>query len=246
MIGDNITVNVAGGLDVELPRMVRVRQKFETPILDDPVAVVTEQFENPRIRERVKPGMRIAVGCGSRGIANIAGCARTVIDELKALGAEPFIFPAMGSHGAASAEGQVKVLASLGISEATMGCAVKSSMDVVELGKLDNGMPVFLDHYAAAAEAVALICRVKPHTNFRAPIESGICKMLVIGAGKIRGATTVHWHGFEAFAEILPAAAALIMKQKNFLFGVAMLENAADETAKVEIVPGEDVFTREP
>lgn len=246
MIEDRITVNIAGGLDVELPRMVRVRQLFDTPTLDDPVAALTGQFRAPWIAERVKPGMRIAVGCGSRGIANVAACAKVVIDELKALGAEPFIFPAMGSHGAASAEGQLTVLAKLGISEETMGCPIKSSMEVVELGRLDNGMPVYFDKNAAEADAVALVCRVKPHTNYRAPIESGICKMLVIGAGKIRGASTVHWYGFDAFGEIVPAAADCIMGKKSFLFGVAMLENAADETALVEIVPGEKVLEREP
>ena len=246
MIGNRIDVNVAGGLDVELPRMVRVRQKFKTPRVDDVAGVVRAQFENPDIRDRIKPGMRIAVGCGSRGIANVAECAGTVIAELQALGAEPFIFPAMGSHGAASAEGQVKVLDSLGINEQTMGCPIVSSMDVVELGQLDNGMPVYFDKHAAEADAVVLVCRVKVHTNFRAPIESGIIKMLVIGMGKIAGASAVHWHGFDSFKELLPKAGQLIMEQKNFLFGVAMVENAAEETALVEIVPGEKVLEREP
>lgn len=246
MIGDRIEVNIAGGLDVELPRMVRVRQKFKTPTLEDVAGAVTAQFDNPDIRGRVKPGMRIAVGCGSRGIANVAECAGTVIAELKALGAQPFIFPAMGSHGSASAEGQVKVLDSLGINEQTMGCPIVSSMDVVELGQLDNGMPVYFDKHAAEADAVVLVCRVKVHTNFRAPIESGIIKMLVIGMGKIAGASAVHWYGFDSFRELLPKAGQLIMAQKKFLFGVAMVENAAEQTALVEIVPGDKVLEREP
>ena len=246
MIGDRIEVNIAGGPDVELPRMVRVRQKFKTPTLENVAAAVTAQFDNPDIRERIKPGMRIAVGCGSRGIANVAECAGTVVAELKALGAEPFIFPAMGSHGSASAQGQIKVLDSLGINEQTMGCPIVSSMDVVELGQLDNGMPVYFDKHAAEADAVVLVCRVKVHTNFRAPIESGIIKMLVIGMGKIAGASAVHWHGFDSFKELLPKAGQLIMAQKKFLFGVAMVENAAEQTALVEIVPGEKVLEREP
>lgn len=246
MIGDRIEVNIAGGLDVELPRMIRVRQKFKTSRVDDVAGTVRTQFDNPDIRDRIEPGMRIAVGCGSRGIANVAECAGTVISELKALGAEPFIFPAMGSHGSASAEGQVKVLDSLGINEKTMGCPIVSSMDVVQLGQLDNGMPVYFDKSAAEADAVVLVCRVKVHTNFRAPIESGIIKMLVIGMGKIAGASAVHWHGFDTFKDVLPAAGQLIMEQKNFLFGVAMVENAAEETALVEIVPGEKVLEREP
>jgi len=246
MIPDKIEVNIAGGLDVELPRMVRVRQKFESVEVDDVAGEVIEQFKDPALRAKIKPGMKIAVGCGSRGIANVAECARTVIDQLKALGAEPFIFPAMGSHGSASAEGQVKVLDSLGINEKSMGCPIKSSMDVVELGKLDNGMPVYFDRHAAEADAVALVCRVKAHTNFRAPIESGIVKMLVIGMGKIRGASTVHWYGFDAFIDVLPATAQHVMQKINFLFGVAMVENAEDRTALVEVVPGDRVLEREP
>jgi hypothetical protein len=246
MIGDKIEVNIAGGLDIDLPRMVKVRQKFQTPALDNVTATIIEQFHDPNIRDRVKPGMSIAVGCGSRGISNVAECAGTVVAQLKALGAKPFIFPAMGSHGSASAEGQIKVLNSLGISEETMDCPIKSSMEVVELGTLDNGMPVYFDKHAAEADGIALICRVKAHTNFRAPIESGIIKMLVIGMGKIKGASAVHWYGFDSFKDILPKAGEFIIEKKNFLFGVAMVENAAEDTAIVEVVPAEKVLEREP
>lgn len=246
MIPDKIEVNIAGGLDSELPRMIRVRQKFPCVELDNVSEVVAEQFAQPLVSERIKPGMTVAVGCGSRGVANVAECAATVVSQLKALGAKPFIFPAMGSHGSASAEGQVKVLDSLGINEQTMGCPIRSSMDVVELGQLDNGMPVYFDKHAAAADAVVLVCRVKAHTNFRGPIESGIIKMLVIGMGKIRGASAVHWYGFDSFAELLPQAGEFIMQKINFLFGVAMVENAEDRTALVEVVPAENVMQREP
>jgi len=246
MIGDRIETNIAGGLDVPLPRMVHVRQKFDRPRLADVSATVADQFRRPEVRAKVKAGMTIAVGCGSRGINNIAVCAKQVIAELKALGAKPFIFPAMGSHGGATSEGQREVLEGYGITEATMGCPVHSQMDVVELGKLDSGMPVYMDKLAAAADGVVLVCRVKPHTNFRAPIESGIVKMMTIGMGKIIGATTLHTDGMDTFGELLPNAARLIMSKKNFLIGVAMVENAADETAIIEAVPGEQVFDREP
>ena len=189
MIGDKIEVNIAGGLELPLPRMVHVRQKFATPRIDDVAGAVAAQFQRPEVRAKVKPGMTIAVGCGSRGIANIDKCVKQVITDLKALGARPFIFPAMGSHGGATAEGQREVLEGYGITEATMGCPVHSQMDVVELGKLPSGMPVYMDKLAAAADGVVVVCRVKPHTNFRAPIESGIVKMLTIGMGKIVGAT---------------------------------------------------------
>jgi hypothetical protein len=226
--------------------MVHVRQKFQMPRLDSVSATVVDEFRKPEVRNKIKPGMTIAVGVGSRGVNNIAECTKAVIAELKALGAEPFVFPAMGSHGGATAEGQKEVLDGYGVTEAFIGCPVKSSMDVVEIAKADDGMPVYLDKNAAGADAIALICRIKPHTNFRAPIESGIVKMLTIGMGKIIGATTLHTYGMDMFGELLPKTAEIIMANKNFLFGVAMVENAADETAVIEVVPQEQVLEREP
>jgi hypothetical protein len=245
MIGDRIEVNIAGGLDIPLPRMVQIRQKFNSPKLASVSQTVAADFKREDIRSKVKPGMTVAVGCGSRGIANIAECAKQVITELKALGAKPFIFPAMGSHGGATAEGQREVLEGYGITESFVGCPIHAQMDVVEVGKVD-GMPIYMDKLAAAADGVVLICRVKPHTNFRAPIESGIVKMMTIGMGKIIGATELHTLGMDSFGELLPKAAKLIMSKKNFMFGVAMVENAADETALVEVVPAEKTFEREP
>ena len=239
MIGDRIEVNIAGGLDIPLPRMVHIRQKFNAPKLASVSQAVAADFKRDDIRSKVKPGMTVAVGCGSRGIANIAECAKQVIAELKALGAKPFIFPAMGSHGGATAEGQREVLEGYGITESFVGCPVQAQMDVVELGKVD-GMPVYMDKLAAAADGIVLICRVKPHTNFRAPIESGIVKMMTIGMGKIVGATELHTFGMDMFGELLPKAAKFIMSKKNFMFGVAMVENAADETALVEVVAAEE------
>jgi hypothetical protein len=245
MIGDRIDVNIAGGLDVPLPRMLRVRQKFVTPRVADVALAVADQFARPEIRAGIKPGMKIAVGCGSRGIANIAVCVKAVVAELKALGADPFIFPAMGSHGGATAEGQREVLEGYGITEAFVGCPIHSQMGVVELGQMD-GMPIYFDQLAAAADGVVFVCRIKPHTNFRAAIESGIIKMLTIGAAKIVGATELHTHGFDRFGELLPKVAQFIMERKNFLFGIGMIENAADETAHIEAVPAAALLAREP
>ena len=246
MIGDRIEVNIAGGLDIPLPRMVHVRQKFKMSKLDSVTKAVAEQFKRPEVRAKIKPGMSIAVGVGSRGVNNIAESAKSVVAELKALGAKPFIFPAMGSHGGATPEGQREVLDGYGINENFVGCPVHSQMDVVEVGKLASGMPIYMDKLAAAADGVVVIPRVKPHTNFRAPIESGIVKMITIGMGKIIGATELHTQGMDKFGELLPEAAKLIMAKKNILFGVAMVENAADETAIVEIVTSEQIFEREP
>lgn len=245
MIGDRIEVNIAGGLDIALPRMVHIRQKFKTTRVDNISQVVADQFKRPEVRSTVKPGMTIALGVGSRGIANIAECVKQVVTELKALGAKPFIFPAMGSHGGATPEGQRQVLEDYGVTEGFVGCPIQSQMEVVELGKVD-GMPVYMDKLAAAADGFAFVCRIKPHTNFRAPIESGIAKMMTIGMGKITGATELHTNGMDTFGELLPKTAKFIMSKKNFLFGVGMVENAADETAIIEAVPASQLWEREP
>ena len=243
---DRIEVNIDGGLDIPLPRMVPIRQKFDTKKLDSVTAAVQKQFLRKEIASKIKPGMTVAVGCGSRGVANIREAATATVAEIKKLGGKPFIFPAMGSHGAATAEGQRQVLAGYGITEANVGCPVRATMETKELGKLPDGTPVYADAYAADAQGIVFVCRIKPHTNFRAPIESGIVKMMTIGMGKIRGATTLHSHGMDRFIDLLPAAARLVMDKAPFLFGVAMIENAHDETMHVEAIPRETLFQREP
>lgn len=246
MIGDKIEVNIAGGLsNLALPRMAHIRQKFKTQKVANVSQTVAEQFKRPEVAAKVKPGMKIALGVGSRGIANIAECVKQTVAEIKALGGQPFVFPAMGSHGGATAEGQRQVLEDYGVTESYVGCPIRSSLDVVELGKVD-GMPVYMDKYAAEADGYAFVCRIKPHTNFRAPIESGIVKMMTIGMGKIIGASELHTFGMDMFGELLPKAARFIMSKKNFLFGVGMVENAADETAIIEAVPAEQLWEREP
>ncbi len=246
MIPDRIEVSIAGGLDVPLPRMARVRQKFDTTRLEDITGAVRAQIRRPEIRARVKPGQVIAVGCGSRGIANIGLIARTVIEELRALGAKPFVFPCMGSHGAATAEGQKKVLETYGITEEATGVPIRASMETVVTGHLEDGTPVHMDRHAAEADAIVVINRIKPHTGFRGATESGLTKMLAIGIGKIVGAATYHSHGMDRFPELLPKVRDVNLAARNVLFGVAIVENAYDETSVVEAVPAESIATREP
>jgi len=246
MIDDRIEVNIAGGLDVALPRMVNVRQKFDGAHLGDIPAAVAKEFRRPEVRASVKPGQIIAVGCGSRGIANIATIARCVIRELQALGARPFVFPAMGSHGAATAEGQKNVLEGYGISEATMGVPVKATMDTVIVGSLDDGTPVHMDRFAAEAEGIVVINRIKPHTAFRGATESGVTKMLSIGIGKINGAATYHQHGMDTFPSLLPKVRDVNLAKRNVLLGVGIVENAHDQTALIEVMPANQIATREP
>ena len=154
MIEDRIEVNIAGGLDIPLPPMASVRQKFTTTRIDDIDAAVAREFERPEVRASVKRGARIAVGCGSRGVANYALIARAVIREIKALGGDPFVFPAMGSHGAATAEGQRVVLEGAGITEAFVGAPIRASMDTIEAGRMADGTPVYADALAAAAPLI--------------------------------------------------------------------------------------------
>lgn len=245
MIGNKIETNIAGGLDIPLPRMVEIRQKFKTEKLASVTATIDAEFKRPEIRAKIKPGMSIAVGCGSRGINNIAEAAKATVDNLKALGAKPFIFPAMGSHGGGTADAQRQVLEGYGITAEYCGCEIRSSMDVIEVGAHPSGIPIYQDQLASESDGVVLVCRVKPHTNFRAEIESGIVKMMTIGMGKIVGATSLHTQGMDVFGTLLPEVAKMIMAKGKFLFGIAMVENPHDETTIIEAVPGDTLFERE-
>lgn len=244
-MSERIEVPIAGGLDVALPRMARVRQAFDPSRLDDVAAAVRAEMRRPDVAALVAPGQRIAVGCGSRGVANVAEAAKTVVDELRSLGAEPFIFPAMGSHGGATALGQTGVLANYGITEAAMGVPIHSSMDTVVIGELDDGTPIHVDRHAHEADGIVLVNRIKPHTTFRAEIESGIVKMIGIGMGKHAGATALHFHGMDRFGELLPKVAEYVLANAAFRFGVGLVENAYDETALVEALPAATLFERE-
>jgi hypothetical protein len=246
MIGERIEVNIAGGLDIALPRMVDVRQKFDATHLGDIPGAIAREFQRPEVRTRIKPGQVIAVGCGSRGVANIATIAKCVIRELQALRARPFVFPAMGSHGAATAEGQRKVLEGYGITEAATGVPVRATMETIVVGRLDDGTPVHMDRYAAEAEGIVVINRIKPHTAFRGATESGITKMLSIGIGKIVGAATYHTQGMDTFPELLPKVRDVNLASRNVALGVAVVENAHDQTAQIEVIPGDQIAAREP
>jgi hypothetical protein len=240
-----VDVPIEGGLNIALPSMARVKQSFDDGCLSDVTAAIKGEIDRDDIGSRIQPGASIAIGVGSRGVARIGEIVTAVVAEVKARGAKPFIFPAMGSHGGATAEGQEGVLANYGITEATVGAPIRATMDTVELGALDDGTPVYMDRFAHEADGVILINRIKPHTNFRGPIESGICKMAVIGMGKIKGATTIHGHGMDTFGHIVPKTAAYIIERIPFLFGVGIVENAYDEPAIIEAIPPENLIARE-
>ncbi|OUT76566.1 MAG: hypothetical protein CBB82_07435 [Betaproteobacteria bacterium TMED22] len=246
MIHEKIDVQIAGGLDFPLSSMVRVQQNFSAPTIEDIAATIKKEFAKEAIKNKIVPGQKIAVGCGSRGIANIATITKSVIHELIHLGAKPFIFPCMGSHGAASAEGQKEVLAGYGISEETMSVPVHATMETEIVGHLEDGTPVHVDMNAARADGIIVINRIKPHTAFRGATESGLTKMLAIGIGKINGAATYHRHGMDMFPSLLPKVRDVNIKQRNVLFGVGIVENAFDQTAVIEIIPAEQIGDKEP
>jgi hypothetical protein len=228
--------------NIPLPKMVRVRQRFPVTELPDALATLREQLRRPQISDRVVRGMRVAIAVGSRGMADIPQLVRVVVEELKAREAIPFIVPAMGSHGGATAQGQIAVLASLGITEISAGCPILSSMDVVELGVLSNGLPVLIDKHAFAADGIIVINRVKAHNAFTGTVESGLSKMITIGLGKQKGADSCHGYGFGHMAEVIVEMAKRKLQQAPFLFAVGTVENAYDKIAEIVVVPPEEII----
>lgn len=222
----------------------KVQIRFARPRVDDVAAAV--RAELTRHRGLFASGARIGLAVGSRGVANIATVVRTAVDMLHGWGVKPFVLPAMGSHGGATAEGQRALLADYGISEDRVGCPVHSSMDVVELdrGPLPHGL--FMDRYAFESDGVLLINRVKPHTDFHGRYESGLVKMAVIGLGKERQALAIHHFGAPGLRDGIPEAARQVLATGKIIAGLALIENAYDETMRAELVPADDIMTREP
>ena len=222
------------------PKMFRVKQELQGPMLADIPAAVRETMRSLKLADRVKPGQTVAITSGSRGVANIDRTTKAVVDELKTLGLKPFICPTMGSHGEATAEGQLKILEHYGITEATMGCPMKSSMEVVEIGKV-KGTTVFCDKNAWGADHIVVIGRVKTHTDFDGEIESGLYKMMAIGLGKQHGAENYHRAGHHySYAEIFPLVGQAVLDSGHVLFGLGIVENGHDQTAKVQAIPPKD------
>jgi len=218
-----------------LPQMYRIRQKVDPPVVADVAAAVRAEIGKLSLAGRFAPGARVAVTGGSRGVANIAIILRTTCDCLKALGARPFIVPAMGSHGGATAEGQLKVLARYGITQESMDVPILSSMETVEIGQMPWGFPVHVDKHAYEADHIVLVNRVKPHTNFRAHVESGLMKMLVIGLGKHQGAILAHRASVDVgLPRAIPEVARFSLSKLPILFGIGTVENVRHQTAKVE------------
>lgn len=239
-------------MDLELaPKLVTVRQQYPHQALADPLAGAREALAAARLGAAaggpLRPGMRVGVGAGSRGIANYAEIVGATVAHLRALGCQPFLFPCMGSHGGATAEGQLAVLRSAGITEAVMGAPILSDIEPRELGPSRLGMPVYMDRYAWEADAFLLVNRIKPHTDFSGALESGICKMLAMGIGKHRGAQTYHARAVRGgrYEEAIREASATVLATGKCLGGLALLEDAYHQTARIEWLAAADLPKRE-
>ena len=231
----------------QLPVMCDVIQHFQTPRLLDIAAAVREQMNSIGLETQIRPGDTVAITAGSRGVANIAVILREIAACFTALGARPFLVPAMGSHGGGTAAGQLKMLASLGVTEQSVGVPIRATMETVIVAETSNGLPVHFDRYAAEADHVFVVNRVKPHTRFVGPVESGLHKMMLIGLGKHEGARVYHAGILTmSFPEIIEAVAERVLQVCRVCGGMAILENAEDETALVEAVRPEQFRSREP
>lgn len=231
--------------DIPIPKMAKVRQSFSDEKIEDVPGTLKQELEKEGVAEFVKPGMEIAIAVGSRGTDRLVDVTRVTVEFLKELGAKPFIVPSMGSHGGATAKGQKAVLEHLGVTEETVGAEIRSSMEVIQIGQLENGLPVYIDKFASEADGIVVINRVKPHTAFRGPVESGIMKMISIGLGKQKGAEACHQMGFKYMAENIPKMARIALEKMPILFAVATVENAFDKVAEIAVLKPEEIEERE-
>ena len=215
-----------------------VRQQFDASEVPDFDERLAAEARSVLTAQGVRSGSRIAIAVGSRGVSPVARVVGIVSEAIRSLGAEPFIVPAMGSHGGGTAAGQAQVLAGYGVSEAALGVPVRATMETVELGATDDGVRVHMDAAAAAADGIVVIGRIKPHTSFRGPVESGLCKMLAIGLGNRRGAETIHAHDLAA---TIPAAARVALASAPVCLGVGLVENAFDRPHRLAVV-GPEAF----
>lgn len=233
----------------ELPSLYRVKHHFDAPRVEDVTGTVRSELDRIGVAAKIKPGTRIAITAGSRGVANIAAIIGAVASFVKDAGASPIVLPTMGSHGGATAEGQREMLASLGVTEDVVGCPILSSMEVVRIGTTEaHGVPVFMDKNAAESDGIIVVGRVKQHTDFDAPIESGLHKMMTIGLGKHKGAIDAHRRSITiGFPIIIPEIGQYVLKHSPtpILAGLGLVENAYDETAIIEAVKPEDFEVRE-
>ncbi len=231
---------------MEFPQMIRIRQEFDAPVVTDIHQAVLSEVARLKLQRKISSGQTAAVACGSRGVTHYASIVLATIEALKKLGLEPFIVPAMGSHGSSTAEGQEDVLRHSGISEASMGAPIHSSLDVVAIGETRDRVPVYMDRHAAQADHVVLVNRIKAHTDFQGEVGSGLLKMLAVGLGKPRGAATCHQAIFShGYSETIRSLARAHLQVGKLLFGIGSIENAYGQTARIVALPPESLIEDE-
>lgn len=232
--------------DVYIPPLALVRQKLPRPKIDHVCDAVCDELKSSALPSKLRDGMSVAISCGSRGITNIAEIIREISNFCRSYGAKPFIVPAMGSHGGATDDGQAEVLKSLGVTEEFCGSPIRSSMETVRLGTTPEGYPIYLDRYASQADGIIVVGRIKAHTAFRGEYESGLMKMMAVGLGKRDGAQVCHMTGFRLIDTIISSVANGILQHANILLGMAIVENAYDETCILRALEPQKIPLEEP
>ena len=228
---------------MNFPKLYQVRQAFDDQRITDIPAAVSEQIARLNLDSRCKPGQSVAITAGSRGITDIVQILASIVAELRNLGLHPFIIPAMGSHGGGKAEGQAKVLKKYGVTEETVGAPIRATMDVVEIGRTEDGIPVVVDRFAFEADWIVVVNRAKTHTRFSGDIESGMCKMMLIGLGKAAGALSYHRAEVHlSFDRVVQTAVPMVLEKAHILFGLGIVENGYDQTARIETAPPEGII----
>jgi hypothetical protein len=228
------------------PQMYRIRQRFEGPAVQDIPATVAAELARADVTALIQPGQTVALTAGSRGVANIATLVRATADYLKTIGAIPFVIPAMGSHGGGTADGQLDVLRHYGITEESMGVPLRATMEVVQIGETADGLPVWLDKYAAEADHIGVINRIKPHTDFSGAIESGLLKMMTIGLGKYHGAQHYHRANVQyGYEHVIRTVGRTVLQRARIAFGLGVIENGYDQTAIIRAVRASELEATE-
>jgi hypothetical protein len=230
----------------KFPKIIKVRQRFEASHIADIETHLMKEFKSWEAAGTELDGKDIAITAGSRGITDIREIMQVLISYLKSRKANPFLVPAMGSHGGAREEGQGRILDYVGVSETSLGVPIRNSMEVREIGKTSTGLPVYCDKFAASAQGVIVVNRIKDHTDFEGRFESGLVKMMVIGLGKHQGALTVHNLGIRGFKEEMARCAEVALANLPLLFGIGIVENAHNQTAMLEVIDSQSIFDREP
>jgi len=230
---------------VKLPRLVKVQQDLYEARVDDVRVAVQQELRGAGLDRRIRKGMRIAITAGSRGVASIDKILAAVVEFVSDAGGKPFLFPAMGSHGGGTPQGQIGILATLNVTEQTVGAPIRATMETKVIGKTVSGHPVHLDRYAHEADGVIAVNRIKWHTDFTGKIESGLCKIMAIGMGKIHGAEYLHTFGSAGLRDLIPECARVMIDSNKLLMGLAVIENGTHEVARLVAVPPDKIFEAE-